>query len=37
MSTKNLIRWQVEQNHWITNAYVQDLSDTDLFCGRCPA
>jgi hypothetical protein len=36
MSTKNLIRWQVEQNHWITNAYVQDLSDADLFLRPVP-
>ncbi len=36
MSLKNHIRWQVEQNHWITNAYVEDLTDADLFLRPVP-
>ena len=30
MSLKNHIRWLIEQNHWITLAYVQDLTDADF-------
>jgi hypothetical protein len=36
MSLKKHIRWQVEQNFWITNAYVEDLADADLFLRPVP-
>jgi len=36
MSLKNNIRWQIEQNHWITMAYVQDLADADFFLRPVP-
>jgi len=36
MSLKNHIRWQIEQNHWITMAYVQDLADADFFLRPVP-
>ncbi len=36
MSLKNHLRWQIEQNHWITMAYVQDLADTDLLLRPVP-
>jgi hypothetical protein len=36
MSLKNHIRWQIEQNHWITMAYVQDLTDADLLLRPVP-
>ena len=36
MSLKNHIRWQLEQNHWLANAYVQDLTDADLFVRPLP-
>jgi hypothetical protein len=36
MSLKNHIRWQIEQNHWITMAYVQDLEEADFFLRPVP-
>ncbi len=36
MSLKNLLRWQIEQNHWIATAYVQDLTDADLMLRPVP-
>ncbi len=36
MSLKNNIRWQIEQNHWIAMAYVQDLTDADLLLRPVP-
>jgi hypothetical protein len=36
MSLKNHLRWQIEQNHWITTAYVQDLTDADLMLRAVP-
>ena len=36
MSIKSFLRWQVEQNYWITNAYVEDLADADLFLRPVP-
>jgi hypothetical protein len=36
MSLKNHLRWQIEQNHWITMAYVQDLTDADLLLRAVP-
>jgi hypothetical protein len=36
MSVKSLIRWQIEQDHWITMAYVQDLTDADLMLRPVP-
>ena len=36
MSLKNHIRWQIEQCHWITMAYVQDLADADLLLRPVP-
>jgi len=36
MSLKNHIRWQIEQNHWITMAYVQDLADADFLLRPVP-
>jgi hypothetical protein len=36
MSLKNHIRWQIEQNHWIAMAYVQDLTDADFLLRPVP-
>jgi hypothetical protein len=36
MSLKNHIRWQIEQNYWISTAYVQDLTDADLMLRPVP-
>jgi hypothetical protein len=36
MSLKNHIRWLVEQCHWITVSYVQDLTDADLLLRPVP-
>lgn len=36
MTMKSFLRWQVEQNYWIANAYVQDLTDADLFLRPVP-
>ena len=36
MSLKNHIRWQIEQNHWITMSYVQDLTDADFMIRPVP-
>ncbi len=36
MSLKNHIRWQIEQNHWITLSYVQDLTDADFLIRPVP-
>jgi hypothetical protein len=36
MSLKNHIRWQTEQNHWITMAYLQDLTDGDFMLRPVP-
>ena len=36
MSLKNHIRWLIEQSHWITMAYVQDLADADLLLRPVP-
>jgi hypothetical protein len=36
MSLKNHIRWQIEQNHWITMAYVQDLAPADFMLRPVP-
>jgi hypothetical protein len=36
MSLKNHLRWQIEQNHWIAMAYVQDLTDADLMLRPVP-
>jgi hypothetical protein len=36
MSLKNHIRWQIEQCHWITMSYVQDLNDADLLLRPVP-
>jgi hypothetical protein len=36
MSEKSLIRWQIEQNYWITTAYVQDLTEADLMLRPVP-
>ena len=36
MSLKNHIRWQIEQCHWITMSYVQDLADADLLLRPVP-
>ena len=36
MSLKNHIRWQIEQCHWITMSYVQDLADRDLLLRPVP-
>jgi hypothetical protein len=36
MSLKNHIRWQIEQNHWIAMAYVQDLTDADFMLRPVP-
>jgi hypothetical protein len=36
MSLKNHLRWLIEQNHWITMAYVEDLTDADLMLRPVP-
>ncbi len=36
MSLKNHIRWQIEQNYWITLAYVEDLTDADIMLRPVP-
>ena len=36
MSLKTHLRWQIEQCHWITLAYVQDLADADLLVRPVP-
>ncbi len=36
MSLKNHIRWQIEQCHWITMSYVQDLADADFLLRPVP-
>jgi hypothetical protein len=36
MSMKNHVRWIVEQCHWLNNAYVQDLNDSDLMLRAVP-
>ncbi len=36
MSLKNHLRWQIEQCHWITTSYVQDLADADLLVRPVP-
>jgi hypothetical protein len=36
MSLKTHIRWLVEQCHWITGSYVQDLTDADLMLRPVP-
>ncbi len=36
MSLKNHLRWQIEQNHWIAMAYVEDLTDADLMLRPVP-
>ncbi len=36
MSLKNHIRWQIEQCHWITMGYVQDLTDTEILLRAVP-
>ena len=36
MSLKNHLRWQIEQCHWITMSYVQDLADADFLLRPVP-
>ena len=36
MSLKNHIRWQIEQCHWITMSYVQDMADADFLLRPVP-
>lgn len=36
MSLKDNIRWQIDQSHWIANAYVQDLTDADFMMRPVP-
>ncbi len=36
MSLKDNIRWQIEQCHWLTTAYVQDMTDADLLLRPVP-
>ena len=36
MSLKSHLRWQIEQCHWITLAYLQDLTDAELLIRAVP-
>ena len=36
MSLKDNLRWQIEQCHWITNMYYQDLTDAELLIRPVP-
>ena len=36
MSLKDHLRWQIEQCHWITTAYLQDLTNANLLVRPVP-